>query len=98
MFHEDVIVSKVKPIHISHARRKEKDSSITENERTALRSSAMTTMWVAREARQDMLGHSSISARKVENGTVQDLLDQNKLVAHALNTKDQSDGGAMLKY
>ena len=84
----DYIDKKVRPIEPSRQHKAQAADPVTEGERAQLRSAVMVQMWVAREARPDILGSASILARRITNATVADIIESNRVTTHLKETRD----------
>ena len=84
----DYIHHKLKVIPLTAQRKKELRSAANEKEKSELRASLMTMMWIAREGRFDGLGAVSVLARRTKEPTVSDLIECNQVSDHFRATKD----------
>ena len=84
----DYIAMKLKEITIPSSRRANPQDPVTEGERAELRSAAMSIMWMAREARPDVLGPVSILARHITEARVEHFVEAAKITSHARATWD----------
>ena len=95
----DVLVSQkeaaesIEEIMIDKARKKQPDALLDELEVTELRRVIGSLGWIARQTRPDISVHSSKSAQRTGNPTVQDMIDANKAVQLG-----KENAGAKLVY
>ena len=84
----DYIQAKLKDLRVDVKTKKRSQDSLTEKERSVLRAQVMTLMWVAREARFDVLGAVGLLARRGALAKVEDLIECAKIASHLRETKD----------
>ena len=74
---------KLKPIDMEKSRQLSKDSPVTENERKEMRSLVGKINWLVTQTRPDLAFETSVSASKINNAIVNDIVDLNKIVKKA---------------
>ena len=84
----DYIQAKLKDLRVDAKTKKRSQDPLTEKERSVLRAQVMTLMWVAREARFDVLGAVGLLARRGALAKMEDLIDCAKIASHLRETKD----------
>ena len=76
----------LKPIKLSGIRRNNKSDLVNEDEKRNLRSCIGKLLWLVNQTRPDLGFETSVAASKVNNATVSELLEMNKLVKKAKAT------------
>ena len=80
-------VDKVHEISLEKERKKNAQDAVNESERTKLRGLNQSVMWLARQERPDVMGSSAVTARRIMEATIQDIVEMNKVVQHLKKTK-----------
>ena len=84
----DYIQAKLKDLKVDAKTKKRSQDQLTEKEKSVLKAQVMTLMWVAREARFDVLGAVGLSARRGALAKVEDLIECARIAVHLRETKD----------
>ncbi|CAB4000762.1 Hypothetical predicted protein [Paramuricea clavata] len=77
----------LKPVDITASRALEKDSELTECEKHSVRSKVGQLLWLAHQSRPDLLFDVTSVANNINKGTVQHVLEINKIIGKAKVTK-----------
>ena len=80
--HQKEYAEAVKSIALSKERRRERESKVTERERSQMRAVLGEVNWLVTGSRPDLAGMCSLLQQKVANATVEDIIAVNKAVAH----------------
>eukprot|EP00971_Amphidinium_carterae_P128101 2537560-Amphidinium_carterae.3 len=78
----DYLKEKVRGLEIPKERKKEPESDATSAEKEAFRTILMKAMWVARQARPEIIGSCAILSSKSQQPKVKDLIELSKVISH----------------
>lgn len=63
-------------------RKRNKESNATDSETTQLRQVVQCSMWLARQARPDIMGPTALLARQIMEACAEELMEASRIVAH----------------
>ena len=83
LYDQNFYAKNLEYIILSKARSVQKDSNISELERTQMRTKIGQLLWLGRQSRPDILFDTCVLAAKVKDAKVRDLMEVNKLLKRA---------------
>eukprot|EP00971_Amphidinium_carterae_P153242 3037908-Amphidinium_carterae.2 len=84
----DYIKEKIRTLELPKERKREPESDATVAEKDLFRTVLMKCMWVARQARPEIIGSCALLTSKVQSPKVKDLLELGRVVAHLKREPD----------
>eukprot|EP00971_Amphidinium_carterae_P030535 600515-Amphidinium_carterae.1 len=86
----DYIREKVRSLDLPKERKRNPEAEATEQENDLFRTVLMKTMWIARQARPEIIGSCALLTSKVQGPKIKDILELGKVVAHLKGEPDLS--------
>jgi transposase InsO family protein len=77
----------INPMEITRSRAMQKDSQITEEEQSEMRSKIGQLLWTARQTRPDVMFEASTLSGRIKTGQVKDLIEMNKVIKRVKTEK-----------
>ena len=86
-FDQNFYTKNLEPIFLIRERALQKDTTLSEAEKTMMRAKVGQLLWIGRQSRPDILFDTCDLASRIKNGIVKDMLDVNKVIKRAMSEK-----------